>query len=101
LAHTGVDSILRNVLTPNAAMEGAYRTFRVVMKNGTVSDGFLVEQNAAAIVLRVPGATDRRISRSDIQSSGYTRRSLMPEGMLEGLEPEQVSDLFAHLKSIR
>ncbi len=101
VAHTGVEAILRNVLTPNAAMESAYQTFRVVMKDGGVSDGFLVEQNAEAVVLRAPGAADRRIARSTIQRAGYTGRSLMPEGLIEGLAPEQVSDLFAHLKSLK
>lgn len=101
VAHTGVEAILRNVLTPNAAMESAYQTFRVVMQDGAVNDGFLVEQNADAIVLRQPGAADRRISRRDIRHAGYIRRSLMPEGLLEALAPEQVSDLFAHLKSLK
>ncbi len=101
VAHTGVEAILRNILTPNAAMESAYQTFRVVTRDGAVNDGFLVEQNAEAVVLRTPGAADRRIARSTIQRAGYTGRSLMPEGMLEGLAPEQVSDLFAHLKSLK
>jgi putative heme-binding domain-containing protein len=101
VAHTGVEAILRNVLTPNAAMESAYQTFRIVTQDGAVNDGFLVEQNAGAIVLRQPGSADRRIPRGDIRQAGYTRRSLMPEGLLEVLAPEQVSDLFAHLKSLR
>jgi len=101
VAHTGVEAILRNILTPNAAMESAYQTFRVVTRDGAVNDGFLVEQNAEAIVLRTPGAADRRIARSTIQRAGYTGRSLMPEGLLEGLAPEQVSDLFAHLQALK
>ncbi len=101
VAHTGVEAMLRNILTPNAAMESAYQTFRVVTQDGAVNDGFLVEQNAAAIVLRTAGAADRRIGWSEIKQAGYTRRSLMPEGLLDGLPPEQVSDLFAHLKSLK
>jgi hypothetical protein len=31
----------------------------------------------------------------------YLRRSLMPEGLLESLPPESVSDLFAYLKALK
>ncbi|MSU48728.1 MAG: DUF1080 domain-containing protein [Opitutus sp.] len=101
VGHTGIEALLRNLLTPSAAMESAYQTFRVVMNDGGVTDGFLVEQNAEAILLRLPGAEDRRIARKEIRSAAYLRRSLMPEGLLEALTPEQVTDLFAHLKSLK
>lgn len=98
---SGVDAMLRHILTPSAAMESAYRIFRVVTNDGRVQEGFLVEENAASFVLRSPGVEDRRVSQSDVRRSGYLRRSLMPEGLLEGMTPAQVSDLFAHLKSLR
>ncbi len=101
VGHTGVEALLRNVLTPSAAMESAYQTFRVVMNDGSVIDAFLADQTPEAVVLRMPGAEDRRIARNDIKSAAYIRRSLMPEGLLEAMTPEQVADLFAHLKSLR
>ena len=101
VGNTGTEALLRNILTPSAAMESAYRTFRVVATDGSVREGFLVEESADSLVLRTPGAEDRRIPRSEIRSTTYLRRSLMPEGLLESLAPEQVSDLFAHLNSLR
>ena len=101
VGNTGVEALLRNLLTPSAAMESAYRTFRVVLTDGSVRDGFLAEESADSLVLRTPGAEDRRIPRNEIRSTSYLRRSLMPEGLLESLAPEHVSDLFAHLKSLR
>jgi putative heme-binding domain-containing protein len=101
VGNTGTEALLRNILTPSAAMESAYRTFRVVATDGSVREGFLVEESADSLVLRTPGAEDRRIPRSEIRSTTYLRRSLMPEGLLESLPPEQVSDLFAHLNSLR
>ncbi|MEY2881306.1 MAG: hypothetical protein RLZZ15_3686, partial [Verrucomicrobiota bacterium] len=101
VGNTGVEALLRNILTPSAAMESAYRTFRVILADGSVREGFLVEESADSLVLRTPGAEDRRILRAEIRATSYLRRSLMPEGLLENLAPEQVSDLFAHLKSLR
>jgi putative membrane-bound dehydrogenase-like protein len=101
VGHSGVDALLRHLLTPSAAMESAYLTFRVVAKDGSVTEGFLVEQAADAVVLRQPGVEDRRFARAEIREARYLRRSLMPEGILEAMTPEQVTDLFAHLKSLR
>ena len=98
---TGVEALLRNLLTPSAAMESAYRTYRVVTRDGTVHEGFLAEERADAIVLRIPGSPDRAVARGAIREAAYLRRSLMPEGLLEAMPAEQVSDLFAHLKSLR
>jgi putative heme-binding domain-containing protein len=98
---TGVEPLLRNLLTPSAAMESAYRTYRVVTRDGAVHEGFLAEDRADAVVLRVPGSPDRAVPRDAIREAAYLRRSLMPEGLLEAMPPEHVSDLFAHLKSLR
>ena len=98
---TGVEALLRNLLTPSAAMESAYRTYRVVTADGTVHEGFLAEERSDAVVLRVPGSPDRVVPRGTVREANYLRRSLMPEGLLEALPPEHVSDLFAHLKSLR
>ncbi len=101
VGNIGTEALLRNMLTPSAAMESAYRTFRVVLKDGSVRDGFLADENAEAVVLRAPGTEDRRILRSEIRETSYLNRSLMPENLLEAMTPAQVSDLFAYLKSVK
>ena len=100
LGVTGVEAILRNVLTPNAAMEGGYRAFRVVTRDGRIVQGLLVSRDADAIVIRQPGVADVRVAIRDVDRAEFTGVSLMPEGLLESLEPQQVSDLFTHLNSL-
>ena len=97
----GVEALLRNILTPNAAMEAGYRRFRVETRDGEVLEGMLVAQDASAIVLRQPRTEDQRIPHSNIRRGCYTRFSMMPDGLLEGLKPEDVTDLFAYLKTLR
>ncbi|MBP8257848.1 MAG: hypothetical protein KAX37_11020, partial [Opitutaceae bacterium] len=97
----GLEGLLRSLLTPNAAMESAYQIFRVEMKEGGIFEGFLAQEDSRAIVLRTPGAEDQRIPREKVRNAHYVRRSLMPEGLLEALPPEQVSDLFAYLRALK
>jgi len=96
----GTESVLRNVLTPNAAMEGGYRTFRVVTFDGRIVQGLLVAQDEESVVVRQPNTSDVRIAKNAIERAGFLNRSIMPEGLLEGLERQQVSDLFAYLRSL-
>lgn len=97
----GTEAILRNILTPNAAMENGYRIYRVELNNGDLVDAFFVSEDKDAVVVRLPGIPDRRITRADIRSSKFLRRSLMPEGLLDGMSEQQVSDLFAYLMSLK
>jgi putative heme-binding domain-containing protein len=97
----GIEALLRNILAPNAAMEAGYRRFRVETREGEVQEGLLVSQDENAIVLRQINSEDLRIARADVKRAGFTRISMMPEGLIEPLPAEQVSDLFAYLKTLR
>ena len=97
----GLDAILRNVLTPNAAMEAGYRVYQVVMNDGRVLEGFLAKQEETAYILRVPGAEDQRIPKNAVLRSQYLKRSLMPEGLLDAFPPEMVTDLMTYLQSLK
>jgi len=82
-------------------MEAGYRQFRVETKAGEVLEGLFVSQDDNAIVLRQLNTEDQRVPRSNIKRAGFTRLSIMPEGLLEGLKPGDVSDLFAYLKTLK
>ena len=82
-------------------MEAGYRRFRVETRDGEVLDGLFVSQDDIALVLRQPNAEDLRVPRGNVKRAGFTRMSVMPEGLLEGLNPPDVSDLFAYLKTLR
>jgi len=97
----GMEGVLRNILTPNAAMESGYRVFRVELKNGEVLDTFFVGEDKASLVVRQPGGPDRRIDRKDVTSTRYVRRSLMPAGLLDGLSDEMAADLLAYLMTLK
>ena len=97
----GPEAIVRNILTPNAAIEPGYRIFRVTLKDGSLLDAFFVSEDKDAIVVRQMGAGDKRIERKDIVSTQFLRQSLMPEGLLASLTDQQRKDLFAYLMSLK
>lgn len=97
----GLEAVLRNILTPNAAMEPGYRIYRVEMKNGDLIDAFFVSEDKDAVVIRQAGLPDRRVAKADVRNTRFIRRSLMPEGLLDGLQDQQVADLLAYLMTLK
>jgi putative heme-binding domain-containing protein len=71
------------------------------MKNGDLIDAFFVSEDKDATVIRQPGAPDRRLNKSDIRSTKFIRRSLMPEGLLDALPEQSVADLLAYLMTLK
>jgi putative heme-binding domain-containing protein len=97
----GTEALLRATLTPNAAMEAGYRMFRVELSDGDVVDGLLVSQNSDAMVLRRQNAEDLRVPQAKVRRAGFTKLSMMPEGLLEAMQPADVADLFAYLRTLK
>jgi putative heme-binding domain-containing protein len=97
----GPEAIVRNILTPNAAIEPGYRIFRVEMKDGSLVDAFFISEDKDAILVRQMGAGDKRIERKNIQSTQFLRQSLMPEGLLDAYSDDQIKDLFSFLMSLK
>jgi putative membrane-bound dehydrogenase-like protein len=97
----GTESILRNILTPNEQLESGYYRHDIRLNDGTVVSGFLAAEAADSLTIRRIGADELVIRKSDVASHDISRRSLMPEGLLEGFSEEQVRDLFSYLHSLQ
>jgi putative heme-binding domain-containing protein len=97
----GTEAILRNILTPNAAMEPGYRIFRMEMVDGAITDAFFVSESPSSYVVRMPGAADQSVPKAKVKHTSYLRRSLMPEGLLDALSDEQVTHLLGYLMSLK
>ena len=82
-------------------MEGGYRNYQVLTLAGKIVQGLLVSEDSNAVVLRQKDTADLRIAKSDIERAGFTSLSVMPDGLLDSLKPREVSDLFAHLHSLK
>jgi putative heme-binding domain-containing protein len=69
------------------------------MKDGRTLTGLIVEQSGDALTL-VDAQNQRTVlSRIDVKEVEASSVSLMPEGLLEALTPEQVRDLFTYLQA--
>ena len=93
-----LDYVLENVLDPSATLAKEYRMTVVLTTDGRVVSGLLLDETESAVTLRTLNDTVL-VAKSDIASQELSNQSMMPEGLLASLQPEEVRDLIVYLAS--
>jgi putative heme-binding domain-containing protein len=91
-----LDYLLLNMVDPSATVGAEYRMSVVVLKDGRVLNGIVATRNDKTLTLQT--AKERTtIELSDIEEVKPSTVSLMPDGQLQTLTPDQVRDLAGYL----
>ena len=93
-----LETLLTSVIAPSAEIREGFEYMAVVTMEGRILSGFLVDQDNQIITLRVKAGEDVRIERKDVDEIAPVGRSLMPDGLLQGLDDQQIRDFFAYLR---
>ena len=94
-----LETMLRNIVNPSAEIREGYNMLIIATTDGRVLTGVLVEQDKNVVVLRGGDGKEVTLPRSEIDSMRPGRGSMMPEGLLNEYNPQQIRDLFAYLRS--
>jgi putative heme-binding domain-containing protein len=93
--------LLIAILDPRRAVDPRFAQTIVRLEDGSVHDGFVVEESSQHVVLRNQHVKSLVIRRDTIDSIHATGRSLMPEGMESQIDPSAMNDLIGYLKNWR
>jgi putative heme-binding domain-containing protein len=93
------DTMLLHVVNPSAEIREGYENLLIETKDERSLTGFLVERDEKVLVLRGPDGQNVTLEQANVSEMKSAGLSLMPEGLLDGLTPQQVRDLFAYLRS--
>jgi putative heme-binding domain-containing protein len=93
-----LDTLLTSVVQPSAEIREGFEQVMVLTVNGRILTGFLTDRDSQVTTLRGKSGEDIRVEREEIESIEPVGRSLMPDGLLEGLNEEQLRDFFAYLR---
>lgn len=89
------EAIIVSVLDPNRSVETRYLSYDVETKDLSTFSGILTEESATGLTLTGANGQSQQVLRSDITAIRATNRSIMPEGLEEGLAPQDLADLLA------
>ncbi len=100
-ARRDVEGLISAIVDPNAAIEGVFRTFRIVTADGRTVEGFNKSETRQAITLVFAGGGSQVVPIKQIQSAGYVEgQSVMPD-ITASMTPEQIAGIVAYLRSVK
>jgi putative heme-binding domain-containing protein len=88
-----------SILNPNAEIREGYQFVTLKARDGRTVSGFLVERDARRVVMRGLDGANLVFEQSAVIAVDPVGRSLMPEGLLDGLGDQELRDFFAFMRS--
>jgi putative heme-binding domain-containing protein len=92
--------LITSIVKPNATIAQGFETTTIETKEGDSLDGFVVRESGDELELRnIVGAMV--IAKKNIANRGTRPTSIMPEGLVDHLPPEDLASLLRYLESVR
>jgi putative membrane-bound dehydrogenase-like protein len=91
-----LDYLLLNIVDPSAIVNQDFQTTFLALTDGRVINGIILAETDSTVTVQT-GQARLTIPRADIEKRTRSTQSLMPDGLLQPLTPNQIRDLFAYL----
>lgn len=89
--------VFRAIASPSDQVPDRYRAIVIETVDGQFFQGSMVYESVDGITLQEVGGNTVRINRADIEARSVSRKSLMPEGLLNEASDQDWADLSAYL----
>jgi putative membrane-bound dehydrogenase-like protein len=93
--------ILESVLIPSATIAQGYDTLNVTTTDADTYTGVRAGSTDNPLRLRLASGTEIVLHPNQIERIDRSKVSLMPEGLLKNLQPEEIRDLLAFLQHLK
>ena len=94
-----LDYILLNSIDPSYDVPLGYKMVIIQTVDGRVLNGVIAEENAQRIILKTVQQPTVVILKSDIEARKISSKSMMPDGQLDKLKPQEVMNLIKYLQT--
>jgi putative heme-binding domain-containing protein len=91
-------TLLPSIVDPSAEIREGYVNQIATTTDGRTLSGFLVDQDDTVLALRGLDGQDIHLARREIRELRASSASLMPDGILAGLDDQALRDFFAYLR---
>lgn len=92
--------LVESILKPSAKIAQGFDTYSFITTSGKVVTGFVVSESAETIEIRQNDGIAVRLKQGEIDERVKQEVSMMPQGLVNNLTPEQLADLIAYLESL-
>lgn len=91
------EQLLVSVFNPSLVIGDAYKSVTLRTVDGTVVTGLLVQRDDKRTIIKVQGNKLETIPAEEIEEFKQDKKSLMPEGIENQMNSQELADLFALL----
>lgn len=98
----GARDLLESIIEPSKVISDQYAAIDVFLLNGKRISGRIVNLNQDTIQINTDMLDPNKlegVNRNQIDTIAPSKISMMPEGLIDGLHPEEILDLVAYLYS--
>lgn len=95
----GKAKTLVNIVDPNREVAPNYVAYTVETRSGESLVG-VISETASGVTVHQPFGKDTTVLRSDIKRIESQHMSLMPEGIADGLKPQDMADLLEFIFTV-
>jgi putative heme-binding domain-containing protein len=99
MASRGGESLLYNILVPNAEIDPRYAAVTIVTVDGRVVTGIIAAESGSSVTLKGAKGELTTVLRVDIDELLRSGTSLMPEGFEKSLDKTAMANLLAYLQA--
>jgi putative heme-binding domain-containing protein len=99
VVHHPPEKLLVSILDPNQEVQPGFQAFNCTLSSGEELFGVIAAETANSVVLKLADGSSRTVSRQEIAELRGGHLSLMPEGLEAGLQPQDMADLIAFLRT--
>ena len=93
--------LLENIVEPSKTIAEGFATTLIKIKHGEPQMGIIASRTDSQIVLKTGPGVEAKIPVNTIEKLTAQPTSMMPEGLLSGLTPQQAADLLEYLVSLK
>jgi putative heme-binding domain-containing protein len=90
----GKEEALIHVLDPNRTVDARYRLYQIDTADGATLTGIIQNESENSVTVRQPFGASQTVPRSRIGRLQGLERSMMPDGLEEGLSLQDMADLL-------
>ena len=90
----GKEEVLMHLLDPNRTVDARYRLYQIDASDGASLVGIIQNESENSVTVRQPFGTAQTLPRSRIVRLQALERSMMPDGLEEGLSLQDMADLL-------
>jgi putative heme-binding domain-containing protein len=92
-----VHDLLEAILDPSRTISDQYRATNFFLKNGDVVQGIPTLDDGKHVVVVESSGLPRELDAGDVESRRTASKSLMPNGLVDGMTLEEIADLVAYV----